>query len=80
MDSVLDITIDALYNKASGVIEQARTTAYRQVNEALVKRNWELDGLIAEEELNGENRAAYGASIIKRLSKRLTFSYGKGLY
>ena len=78
MDIVLDLTIDALYNKASGVIEQARTTAYRQVNEALVKRNWELGKLIAEEELNGENRAAYGASIIKGLSKRLTYSYGKG--
>ena len=78
MDRVLDITIDALYNKASGVIEQERTTAYRQVNEALVKRNWELGKLIAEEELNGENRAAYGASIIKGLSKRLTSSYGKG--
>ena len=78
MDIVLDLTIDALYNKASGVIEQARTTAYRQVNEALVKRNWELGKLIAEEELNGENRAAYGASIIKGLSKHLTYSYGKG--
>ncbi|MBD5248949.1 MAG: DUF1016 domain-containing protein [Barnesiella sp.] len=78
MDIVLDLTIDALYNKASGVIEQARTTAYRQVNEALVKRNWELGKLIAEEELNGENRAAYGTSIIKGLSKRLTYSYGKG--
>ena len=78
MDIVLDLTIDALYNKASGVIEQARTTAYRQVNEALVKRNWELGKLIAEEELNGENRAAYGSSIIKGLSKRLTYSYGKG--
>ena len=46
MDRVLDITIDALYNKASGVIEQARTTAYRQVNEALVKRNWELGKIV----------------------------------
>ncbi|MDE6258643.1 MAG: PDDEXK nuclease domain-containing protein [Muribaculaceae bacterium] len=78
INKVFEITIDALYNKASGVIEQARTTAYKQVNEALVKRNWELGKLIAEEELNGEDRAAYGASIIKGLSKRLTTAYGKG--
>ncbi|MDE5858312.1 MAG: PDDEXK nuclease domain-containing protein [Muribaculaceae bacterium] len=78
IDIVQDSTIDTLYNRASSVIEQARETAYRQVNEALVKRNWELGKLIAEEELNGQDRAIYGASIIKDLSKRLTASYGKG--
>lgn len=72
IDKVLDSTIDALYSRASSVIEQARETAYRQINEALVKRNWELGKLIAEEELNGQDRAIYGASIIKGLSKRLT--------
>lgn len=78
IDKVLDSTIDVLYSRASSVIEQARETAYRQINEALVKRNWELGKLIAEEELNGQDRAIYGASIIKGLSKRLTVTYGKG--
>lgn len=77
IDKVLDSTIDVLYSRASSVIEQARETAYRQINEALVKRNWELGKLIAEEELNGQDRAIYGASIIKGLSKRLTVTYGK---
>ncbi len=74
----LDSTLDALYNRASSVIEQARETAYRQINEALIRRNWELGKLIAEEELNGQDRATYGAEIIKGLSKRLTAKYGKG--
>lgn len=78
IDKILDTTIDALYNQASVVIEQARETAYRQVNEALVKRNWELGKLIAEEELNGQDRAIYGVAIIKALSKRLTNTFGKG--
>lgn len=77
-DIILNKTIDALYNQASAVIEQARETAYRQVNEALVKRNWEIGKLIAEVELNGQDRAVYGMSIIKGLSKRLTAVYGKG--
>ncbi|MDE6396163.1 MAG: hypothetical protein K2K84_02710 [Muribaculaceae bacterium] len=47
-DKVLDTTIDTLYNRVSSVIEQARETAYRQINEALVKRNWELGKLIAD--------------------------------
>ena len=70
--------IHPLFDKASKVIEQARSTAYRQINETLVRRNWELGRMIAEEELNGEDRAKYGATIIKELSKRLTESYGKG--
>ena len=78
IDMVPDSTIDALYNRASSVIEQARKTAYRQVNEALIRRNWELGKLIAEEELNGQDRAVYGAAIIKGLSRRLTAAYGKG--
>lgn len=70
--------IEPLYDKASSVIEQARATAYRQINEALIRRNWELGKMIAEEELKGDGRAQYGAAIIKELSKRLTEAYGKG--
>ena len=70
--------IEPLYHRASVIIEDARERAYRQVNESLIRRNWELGKMIAEEELNGENRAKYGASVIKELSKRLTTSYGKG--
>lgn len=78
IDKVSDSTIDALYSRASSLIEQARETAYRQVNETLVKRNWKLGKLIAEEELNGQDRAVYGANIIVKLSKKLTLSFGKG--
>ena len=67
-----------LFNQASTVIERARSTAYRQINEALVRRNWEIGRIIAEEELKGADRAKYGATIIKELSKRLTEAYGKG--
>lgn len=70
--------IEPLYNRASAIIEDARAKSYRQINENLVRRNWELGRIIAEEELNGEDRAKYGASIIKELSKRLTVTYGKG--
>ena len=48
------------------------------VNSALVQRNWLIGYRIAEEELQGDNRAEYGASIIKKLAKELTAEYGKG--
>jgi len=71
--------LDRLYGSASGIIETARNTAYRQINNTLVMRNWHLGKLIAEEELKGEGRATYGLDIIKSLSKRLTAKYGKGV-
>lgn len=67
-----------LFNQASTLIEQARSTAYRQINETLVRRNWLLGKLIAEEELKGDTRAQYGLNIIVNLSKNLTNKYGKG--
>lgn len=70
--------ICALYDKASFVIKSAQQTAYRQINETLVRRNWELGRMIAEEELKGEDRAKYGAAVVKELSKYLTEQYGKG--
>lgn len=67
-----------LFLRASEVIESARQTAYRQINEALVHRNWLLGKLISEQELPKENKDKYGLDIIKNLSKRLMTEYGKG--
>lgn len=60
------------------IIEVSRENAYQAVNFALVRRNWLLGRRIAEEELNGENRAEYGLEVIKTLSKELTSEYGRG--
>ena len=73
------IEIEPLYQRASCIIENARTVAYRQINEALVRRNWLIGQLIVEEERKGNERADYGVALIKMLSKRLTEAYGKGL-
>ncbi|MBQ1947495.1 MAG: DUF1016 family protein [Clostridia bacterium] len=61
-----------------GIIEASQQQAYQAVNFALVRRNWLLGCRIAEEELKGENRAAYGKEIIKKLAEELTNIYGKG--
>lgn len=54
------------------IIEKARSFAYNAVNVAMVQRNCLLGRRIAEEELQGDDRAKYGAEVIKRLSKELT--------
>ncbi len=61
-----------------GIIEAAQKTAYQAVNTALVQRNWLLGQRIASEEMHGEDRAKYGAEIIKKLAKELSAEYGKG--
>ena len=61
-----------------GIIEAAQRTAYQAVNTALVQRNWLLGHRIASEEMHGEDRAEYGAEIIKKLAKNLSAEYGKG--
>lgn len=61
-----------------GIIESSQKAAYQAVNTALIRRNWLLGYRIASEEMQGEERAKYGAEIIKRLAKDLSAEYGKG--
>lgn len=63
---------DNLLKDARQIIERTRKYAYNAINIALVQRNWLLGKRIAEEELQGENRAKYGEEIIETLSKELT--------
>ena len=69
---------DDILKDMCGIIESSRKAAYQAVNTALVQRNWLIGYRIAEEELQGDGRAEYGANIIKKLAKELTAEYGKG--
>ena len=69
---------DNILNDVSCIIEVSQKEAYRSVNTILSQRNWLIGCRIAEEELAGEDRAEYGAEVIKELSRSLTDKYGKG--
>ena len=66
------------YQGVKAVLEQARQSAYRAVNFAMVMTNWEIGRLIVEEEQQRKDRAEYGKALITELSKRLTHDFGKG--
>lgn len=68
-----DIILDMKY-----IIDSSQKSAYQAINVALISRNWLIGYRIAEEILNGEDRAEYGSKVIKNLSKELTKLYGKG--
>lgn len=66
---------DSLYQDACLIIDQAQQTAYRAINETLVKRNWLL-GLRIQHEILKEQRAEYGKQVIQGLSIQLEEKYG----
>ena len=66
-----------LFQDACYIIEQAKTSAYRSVNETLIKRNWLL-GMRIQIEVLKEQRAEYGEQVIIKLAEKLTKKYGKG--
>lgn len=72
------IKTNDIFKDVCGIIESSCEAAYRAVNTSLVQRNWLIGYRIAEEELKGEDRAEYGAAIIKELSEELTLEHGKG--
>ena len=67
--------IDALFERISVLIEQARMYVANSVNVAEVKTRFEVGRYIFEDEQQGE-RAAYGQRILKNLSVRLMERYG----
>ena len=68
---------NVLFQDACQIIEQAQESAYRQVNETLIKRNWLL-GLRIQHEVLKDKRAEYGEQVVKVLAKELTAKYGEG--
>jgi len=69
---------DDVLKDVQHIIDSSQKSAYHAVNLILLRRNWLIGKRIAEEELEGNDRAEYGARIIKLLSKKLTEQYGKG--
>lgn len=73
-----EIGINGLYTNVERIINEAKDTAYRAANFAMVQSYWHIGKLIVEEEQHGEGRAEYGKLLIKMLSKKLSANYGKG--
>ncbi len=69
---------NSLYREVRSVLEQARASAYRAVNMALVQAYWHVGRLIVEHEQGGAKRAAYGEAVLDDLSRRLTKDFGRG--
>jgi predicted nuclease of restriction endonuclease-like (RecB) superfamily len=67
-----------LYADIKTILEQARGSAVKAVNFAMVIAYWEIGKRIVEEDQQGSDRANYGEQSLKELSKKLTADFGKG--
>lgn len=67
-----------LYREVRAILEQARSSAYRAVNAAMVQAYWQIGRVIVEHEQGGKKRAKYGETVLEGLSKRLTAEFGSG--
>jgi predicted nuclease of restriction endonuclease-like (RecB) superfamily len=68
---------DKLYHAIRTLIESAKTQVVIQVNQALVLTYWQIGKTIKADVL-ADDRAPYGAAMLKQLAERLTQEYGSG--
>lgn len=70
--------VSALYDAISKLLSETRMRVQSSVNSVMVRTYWQIGALITQEELGGRRRAAYGAYLMREISKRLTQDFGKG--
>jgi predicted nuclease of restriction endonuclease-like (RecB) superfamily len=66
------------YERIKAILGDARLSAYKAINTAMVTAYWEIGRVIVEEEQQGQHRAEYGTGLLVELSQRLTADFGKG--
>ncbi|MBD3377263.1 DUF1016 family protein [candidate division KSB1 bacterium] len=68
----------SLKNNIKDLLQRGRSKAGRAINSILVETYWNIGRYIVEYEQKGQQKSEYGSELIDRLSKDLTFEYGKG--
>ncbi len=67
-----------VYERIKAILAEARSTAHRAINTAMVAAYWEIGRTIVDEEQQGQHRAEYGRALLMQLSEQLTAEFGRG--
>ena len=70
--------IRPLYTRIREILESARSSVARSVNNTQVVSNWLVGREIVEEKQKGRKRADYGKRLLESLAERLREDYGSG--
>ena len=73
-----EILSNNLYSKIAGLLQTARQSVVRAVNQTMVYTYYEIGRMIVEDEQQGAVRAEYGKQVLEELSQKLTQNFGKG--
>lgn len=68
---------EKFYNEIKNILNIARNKVYKTANFIMVEAYWNIGKSIIEEQ-GGNEKAEYGAGLIKELSKQMTQDFGKG--
>ena len=69
---------NGLISSIETLLKDSRARIVKEVNQTIVITYWHIGKYIVEFEQGGKARAEYGTELLKRLSKDLTKSFGKG--
>jgi hypothetical protein len=72
------ISKNTLFFRIVNIIDNARGTVVKVVNNAMVKAYWLIGQEIIASEQKGNSRAEYGKKVIEKLSQELSERYGAG--
>ncbi len=78
MDKIKMSENNPLFGKIADLLNEARKSIVKNINQTIVITYFEVGKLIVEEEQQGKERAEYGKSVLKELSQKLTDEFGKG--
>lgn len=77
-DQITPSDYSVLKIEIANLLRQGREQAGRSVNTILLQTYWQIGRHIVEFEQKGEVKSVYGSELLDRLSKDLTFEFGKG--
>jgi len=73
-----ELSDNSFFTEIKNILAEARGSAVRAVNTAMVEAYWQIGRRIVEEEQGGSVQALYGVSLLKELSRNLTEEFGHG--
>jgi predicted nuclease of restriction endonuclease-like (RecB) superfamily len=76
--SELELPVAATAEAIREILAGARVEAHRAVNSVMVQAYWQVGRVLVEQEQAGEERAEYGARLVRQVAERLTAEFGKG--
>jgi len=76
--SQISVKYNGLISSIETLLKDSRARIVKEVNQTIVITYWHIGKYIVEYEQGGKARAEYGTELLKRLSKDLTKSFGRG--